>query len=149
MKAAAKALGEALLVATIVAGCASSTVIRSNPPGATVRSNTGAVLGKTPYVHSDTRTVDHHERFTVELDGYETAKLVIRRDQWDTTRTVAFGIGGFFFTPLFVGLLWAQNYPPEHDVELQPQGTFGTPGPQPHGSPAAPTALPPPTPPPL
>lgn len=150
MGGARSALQGGLLVVMLGTGCASSTVIRSRPTGATVRSSSGAALGKTPYEHSDTQILGHKERFTLELEGHQPAQLSIERNQWDTTRAVGFGIGGFFFTPLLVGLLWAQNYAPEYEVQLQPEGQYNGPTVAPGAvDPAHPGTLPPPVPPPL
>lgn len=109
------------LVLVISTGCASSTVIRSHPPGATVRSQTGAVLGKTPYVHSDTQIAGHTERLVVEMAGYEDRQIAVSRDDWNTGRLLGFGIAGLFLWPVWAGLLWAQDYPPEYVVELDPE----------------------------
>lgn len=113
------------LSALLLTNCVSSTVIRSNPSGARVSSLSGAVLGKTPYVYEDTETIGHRERFRIEQDGYDPAELTIERRNWNQGRTIAFIIPGLFFLPFAVGLLWAQDYEPEYEVELAPAGQGG------------------------
>ncbi|WP_375766690.1 PEGA domain-containing protein [Archangium gephyra] len=112
-------LTSALLLVVITTGCASTTVIRSDPSGATVRSRSGEVLGKTPYEHSDSAMVNHSESFVVELEGYETEYVTIKRDQWNGLRTAGGVIGGLFMPPVFAILLWATDYKEAYQVELR------------------------------
>ncbi|MFL5320032.1 MAG: hypothetical protein ACJ790_10295 [Myxococcaceae bacterium] len=109
-----------IVVALVLAtGCASSTVLRSYPAGATVKSPSGAILGMTPYSYSDTEMNGHSQTFVIEKEGYEPVAVTVRRDQWNGGRTaISVGAGVFFFWPLF-GLLWAQDYQPEYGVQLQ------------------------------
>jgi len=112
-------LTSALLLVVLTTGCASTTVIRSDPSGATVRSRSGEVLGKTPYEHSDSAMVNHSESFVVELEGYETEYVTIKRDQWNGLRTAGGVIGGLFMPPVFAILLWATDYKEAYQVELK------------------------------
>ncbi len=98
-----------LLAAT---GCASTTVIESRPSGAKVRLN-GATVGRTPYVHSDTEFSGTAKNFSVEMEGYESRQVVVKRDQWGNGKTV---LSILFFLP---GLLWSAEYPPQQLVELE------------------------------
>jgi hypothetical protein len=109
----------ALLLVVITTGCASTTVIRSDPSGATVRSRSGELLGKTPYEHSDSATVNHTESFVLELEGYEPEYVTIKRDQWNGVRTAGGVIGGLFVFPVFATLLWATDYKEAYSVELR------------------------------
>jgi hypothetical protein len=109
----------AFVVATFSTGCASSTVIRSFPAGATVKSRNGAVLGKTPYSYSDTEMNGHTESFVVEKDGFEESSVTIRRDKLNGGRA-ALSVGAGFFTLWgFAGLLWANDYDGEYQVHLE------------------------------
>jgi hypothetical protein len=109
----------ALLLVVLTTGCASTTVIRSNPSGATVSSRSGEVLGRTPYEHSDSAMVNHSESFVVELEGYEPGYVTIKRDQWNVMRTAGGVIGGLVVFPVFAALLWAADYKEAYAVELQ------------------------------
>lgn len=108
----------AVLVLLLSTGCASSTVIRSSPSGATVRSRSGEVLGRTPYEYSDSATVNHTESFTLELEGHAPEYVTIRRDQWSGARTAGGIIGGLFVLPVFATLFWAADYRDSYYVEL-------------------------------
>lgn len=112
-------LTAALLLVVVTTGCTSSTVIRSSPLGATVRSRYGEVLGKTPYEHSDSAINGHTETFTLEKDGYEPETVTIKRDQWNGLRTAGGIVGGFFVPLVWVSLLWATDYKDGYAVDLQ------------------------------
>ncbi|HZH79490.1 MAG TPA: PEGA domain-containing protein [Archangium sp.] len=109
----------ALFLVLLSTGCASTTVIRSDPSGATVKSRSGEVLGRTPYEHSDSATVNHTESFVLELEGYKPQYVTIKRDQWNGARTAGGVIGGLLFFPAFGTLLWATDYKEAYHVELQ------------------------------
>ena len=109
----------ALLLVVLTTGCASTTMIRSDPSGATVRSRSGELLGKTPYEHSDSATVNHTESFVLELEGFEPEYVTIKRDQWNGVRTAGGVIGGLIIFPVFATLLWATDYKEAYHVELR------------------------------
>lgn len=114
-----------LVIASVIAafstGCASSTVIRSFPAGATVKSANGTVLGKTPYSYSDTEMNGHSESFVIEKDGFEDSSVTIRRNKLNGGRAaISVGAGLFTFWG-FAGLLWANDYEPEYQVHLEEQ----------------------------
>ncbi|MET0405067.1 MAG: PEGA domain-containing protein [Cystobacter sp.] len=111
-----------LLLIVLSTGCVSTTVIRSNPSGASVRSRSGEMLGRTPYEYSDSAMVNHAESFTLELDGYATEFVTIRRDQWNGARTAGGIVGGLFVFPVFATLLWAADYKDAYHVELSEAG---------------------------
>ena len=93
------------------AGCASTTVIRSEPAGATVYID-GSKVGKTPYPHSDTKTVGSTTRIKLKMEGYEDYEaLLVRNEEFQ----VGPCIGGVFF---LVPFLWVMGYHPEHNYEL-------------------------------
>ncbi len=110
------------LLIVLGTGCASSTVIRSKPSGATVTNQYGQVVGKTPYVHEDSEMLQHQERFTLKAPGHKETDVVIRKSKVNAVRVVGFGLPGFLFFPLWAGLLWSTEYPQDYSVELPPQG---------------------------
>ncbi|ATB27770.1 PEGA domain-containing protein [Melittangium boletus] len=107
------------LLLVLTTGCASTTVIRSDPSGARVKSRSGELLGRTPYEHSDSATVNHTESFVLELEGYAPEYVTIRRDQWNSVRTAGGIVGGLFVFPVFATLFWAADYKPLYSVELR------------------------------
>lgn len=71
MLATRRAAAVALLALT---GCGESTLIRSQPPGASVWIN-DSLVGKTPVEYSCGRaSFSHPQRYRLELDGYQTAE---------------------------------------------------------------------------
>lgn len=116
------------------AACASSTVIRSEPSGATVYVD-GSKVGQTPYVYTDTKTVSSTTRVKLRREGYEDFEaLLVRNEEFQAGPC----IGGFF---TLVPFLWIMGYRPEHNYELTPLS--GTPSAAPL-PPAEPSLLPPP-----
>lgn len=103
-------------VATMVAflaGCSSTTVIKSNPTGAKVYLN-GEAVGVTPYTMTDTKIIGSSTTVRITKEGYEDYNTVIQRTE-DIDPLPA--IAGFF-----CGLwpwLWAMKYKPERTYELE------------------------------
>lgn len=94
-------------------GCASTTMIRSEPGAANVYID-GSKVGKTPYMHSDTKIVGSTTRVRLTKEGYEDFETIIKRDE---EFQVGPCIGGAF---LLVPWLWIMGYQPEHNYELTP-----------------------------
>lgn len=113
------------LLIALSTGCASTTVIRSEPSGAVVKDRLGRVVGKTPYVYSDTEMVNHTERFTVEMPGYERQEVVARRDRANVGNIIAFGVPGLIIWPLLPGLLWSWDYADQYSVQLERSARSG------------------------
>lgn len=111
----------AVAITLLATGCASTTVIRSRPDGARVTRH-GAALGITPYTYSDTETVGSEVVLTLDKPGYKPATLRIKREHWNTSRTVLSAVGGLLCLLPFFGLLWAQDYAPEYEVQLEGEG---------------------------
>ena len=139
--------------AGLVAGCASSTVIQTQPPGAQVLMN-GVVVGNTPYTMTDTKIVGSTTMMRLQYPGYQPADVMISRNEQVDVLAL---IGGVL---LLVPFLWVMGYQPMHMYQLQPLGAYpgapsypGTPGypPAPGYAPPAdgqtppPAAYPPPT----
>jgi PEGA domain-containing protein len=101
-------------------GCASTTVIRSEPPGATVYID-GSKVGKTPYTHSDTKIIGSTTRVKLKKEGYEDYEGGFQRNEQFEVLPC---IGGVF---VLVPFLWVMGYQPEHNYELTPlSGTAPT-----------------------
>jgi hypothetical protein len=128
----------AVLTLAAVCACTSSTVIRSNPPGARVFID-GSPVGVTPYVMSDTKIVGSTTQVRIEAPGFQPYSTAIsRNEQFDVVAC----IGGVF---LLVPFLWIMGYKPDHMYELQPaQGGGGYGQPQPTGGYPPPQGYPPP-----
>jgi len=95
------------------AACASSTVIRSEPSGATVYID-GSKVGQTPYIHTDTKTVSSTTRVKLRREGYEDYETIIVRNEEFQLGPC---IGGFF---VLVPFLWVMGYKAERTYELEP-----------------------------
>ena len=107
-------LTAALTVAAFT-GCASSTIIQSQPPGARVFID-GASMGTTPYTMTDTKIVGSSTQVRLEYPGYQPLNTVItRNEEFDVLPC----IGGVF---VLVPFLWVMKYRPVHQYELQPGG---------------------------
>jgi hypothetical protein len=117
------------------AGCVSSTVIRSDPSGATVYID-GSKVGRTPYIHSDTKTVSSTTTVKLRREGYEDFEtLFVRNEEFQLGPC----IGGFF---TLVPFLWVMGYKPERNYELTPLAD-GVPSQQPDPYILPPPPLPP------
>jgi hypothetical protein len=126
----------ATVAAALGAGCASSTLIRSQPPGAKIYLD-GALVGQTPYEMRDTKIVGSVTQVKLRLDGFEESNVLITRsERFDAGAC----LGGVL---VLVPFLWIQGYNPEHVYELTPlryppQGYPQQGYPPPQGYPQAP-----------
>jgi hypothetical protein len=102
----------ALFTAALLTGCASTTTIRSTPPGATVFVDTQRV-GTTPCKYSDRRTSFSQVTVRLEKEGYQPLTAVMRRD--GSVELSALLFGGLLFP-----LIWVAGYPGQHSYVLQP-----------------------------
>jgi hypothetical protein len=102
-----------LLLAFGITACTSSTVIRSNVPGARVYLN-DMYVGNTPFVMSDTKIVGSTTRVRVEAEGYEPYRGVITRNE---VFDVGACIGGVL---VLFPFLWIMGYQPDRLYELAP-----------------------------
>ncbi|MFY0564932.1 PEGA domain-containing protein [Archangium lansingense] len=100
-------------VLTFTVGCASSTIIRSNPSGADVYID-GSKVGTTPYTYSDTKLVGASTSVKLTKEGYQDFETTLRRNEQADIGAI---IGGIF---LLVPFLWTMGYNPEHSYELKP-----------------------------
>ena len=92
-------------------GCASATVIKSNPTGAKLYLE-GQLKGDTPYTYADRAAAGTMRTVTLKKEGYKDFTGHIKREQL----SVGALIGGIF---LIVPLIWILEYPPEYTFEME------------------------------
>jgi hypothetical protein len=102
-----------LAASVLLAGCASTTVIKSDPAGARLYLNSEPV-GTTPYTHTDTKIVGTITDVRLEKEGYEPLNTFLSRNEEVDVGAV---IGGLIF---WVPFLWTMKYKPIHNYELTP-----------------------------
>jgi hypothetical protein len=113
MSRASLRLAAAATLLAFTAACASTTVIRSSPPGAKLYLD-GSLVGQTPYAMTDTKIVGSTTHVQLKLDGHEDFNGVI-------TRSEEFSAGAFLGGVLVLfPFLWIQGYKPERTYELTP-----------------------------
>ncbi len=104
-----------LLAGSIVlAGCGSTTVIRSVPSGAKLYMD-GEYVGTTPYDHYDTKIVGSKTQLRLKLEGYENYHATLSRSE---EVDVGAAVASFLVFP--IPLLWIMKYKPVHTYELVP-----------------------------
>jgi hypothetical protein len=134
--------GAWLIAAAAASGCASSTVLQSQPPGARVFLN-GVPVGNTPYTMTDTNIVGTTTQIRLEYPGYQPFNAMIARsEQLDPVALIV----GIIIWPV---LLWVMGYQPMHVFVMQPGGpppadNNGWTQPPPSGYPPPPSGYPPP-----
>jgi hypothetical protein len=110
-----------LTVVAFASACASTTVIKSAPPGAKVYLD-GSLVGQTPYAMTDTKIVGATTHVQLKLDGYQDFSGVITRsEQFDAGAC----LGGVL---VLFPFLWIQGYKPERTYELTPLAYAAPPG---------------------
>ncbi len=97
--------------AALLCSCASTTQIRSTPPGADLFIE-GERVGKTPYSHTDTRIVGSTVHAKMRKSGYEDLDVTFTRSEEADVGAI---IGGVL---VLVPLLWTMKYKPEHNYEM-------------------------------
>jgi PEGA domain-containing protein len=102
-----------VIAAVFFAGCASTTIIKTSPPGAKVYLD-GEMVGRTPYTMTDTKIVGSTTHVRLELEGYESYTASVSRNE---QFSVGACIGGVL---VLVPFLWIMDYKPEHSYELTP-----------------------------
>ena len=108
-----KALAILLAGAILFSSCASSTMIYSSPDGAKVYLN-GEPVGKTPYLHTDTKIVGSTTTVRLEKEGYNPFYTTFSRDEEVDVGAI---IGGIF---VWVPFLWTMKYKASHTYEMVP-----------------------------
>jgi hypothetical protein len=99
---------------SLLAGCSSATVIRSNPSGARVFID-GSFAGTTPFTLSDSKIVGSTTQIRLEYPGLAPTTVAVSRNEELKVGTL---IAGIF---LLVPLLWVMGYKDEHTFDLAPQ----------------------------
>ena len=107
-----KIISTLILLSFLITGCASTTLINSEPSGATLYMN-GMKVGKTPYTHTDSKIVGASTSLKMKKKGYEDLYVVLSKDEDVNIGAI---IGGFF---VIVPFLWTMKYYPVHNYELE------------------------------
>ncbi|MGH8474538.1 MAG: PEGA domain-containing protein [Methylococcales bacterium] len=94
-------------------GCASTTVINSEPNGATVYLN-GEKVGTTPYKHTDTKIILSTNTVQLKKDGYQDFTSAFSRNE---NVNVGALVGGLLVA---VPFLWVMDYKPSYSYEMVP-----------------------------
>ncbi len=103
----------AVVAGCVLTGCASSTLITSEPEGAKLYINEEPV-GVTPYKHRDKKPVGSTIDVRLEMPGYDTKHASISRDE---EVVVAAVIGAVF---VLIPAIWIMGYKASHRYELTP-----------------------------
>lgn len=102
-----------LTAAMSLMGCASSTVIHSDPPGATVFVN-DSLVGFTPYSYTDRRPAFSSVKIRLQKDGYESLEVSL-------TRNETIEVGNVLGTAMCLfPAFWVMGYEPVHTYVLKP-----------------------------
>lgn len=102
-----------VLSSTLVfSSCSSTTVISTEPSGARLYIN-GMKAGETPYTYTDTKIIGSATNLIFKKEGYEDKEVVMRRNEEVSVGAI---IGGIF---VLVPFLWAMEYIPDHNYELE------------------------------
>jgi len=92
-------------------GCASSTLIKSNPPGAKLYLE-GQLKGETPYTYADRAAAGTMRTVTLKKEGYKDFNGHIKREELSVAALI---LGILVLWPL---LIWVLEYPPEYTFEM-------------------------------
>jgi hypothetical protein len=105
----------ALLLVVSLMGCSTTTLIKTDPPGARVMVD-GAPLGITPCKYDNGGPFWIKNAVLIEKDGYQPINTVLTKSQPNVMMIIlACGV--------IVPALWATGYPDEFNYELQPLKT--------------------------
>ena len=101
------------LLATLIAvtGCSSTTLINSEPSGASLYID-GMKVGTTPYTYTDSKIVGATTILKFKKEGYEDLNAAINKSEKANIGAI---IGGVF---VLVPFLWTMEYKPERTYEL-------------------------------
>ena len=94
-----------------LSGCASTTLIKSNPLGAQLEVD-GRFVGETPHFYTDQAVAGTAKRVTLKKDGYRDFDGFIRREKLSGPAL----IGGIF---LIVPFVWILEYPSRYEFEME------------------------------
>ena len=100
-----------IMVFFFLLGCASATVIKSNPPGAKLYLD-GQFKGETPYTYSDRAAAGTMRTVTLKKEEYKDFTGNIKREQLSVPAL----IGGILF---LIPLIWVLEYPSQYTFEME------------------------------
>lgn len=106
-------LAASMACSVLLAGCVSSTMIETIPNGASLYLN-GESVGKTPYLHRDTKIVGSSTDVRIEMEGYKSFRTTLQRNEEADAGAIVAGV----FT--LIPFLWTMKYKPTHTYELTP-----------------------------
>lgn len=116
MTAQRQALFLSILATVLLAGCASTTQVRTDPAGAEIIMDNTIKLGKSPIEYREMVWVWTSRRFEARLPGYETEVFQIpKKYPWGQNLAVCF-CSGFILWPV----VFASGYEPSVNVSLRP-----------------------------
>ena len=92
-------------------GCASTTLLKSNPPGAKLQVD-GQVVGETPQFYTDKAVAGTSKTVTLKKEGYKDFDGYIKRDEFSVPNL----IGGIF---LLVPFVWILEYPSQYTFNME------------------------------
>jgi hypothetical protein len=92
-------------------GCASTTLIKSNPPGAKLQVD-GRVVGETPHFYTDQAVGGTVKTVTLKKEGYKDFNGYIEREKLSVPAL----IGGIL---LLVPFVWILEYPSRYSFEME------------------------------
>jgi len=100
-----------IAAALLLSGCASTTLIQTQPTGASVYIG-GEYVGKTPYKMTNTNVVNSGTAVHLEAPGYQPLDAtVVRNGDISIGPMIAGSI-------LMIPLLWAKDYPAHSNFQL-------------------------------
>jgi hypothetical protein len=92
-------------------GCVSTTLIKSNPPGAKLQVD-GQVVGETPHFYTDKAVAGTMKTVTLKKEGYKDFNGYIEREKLSVPAL----IGGIF---LLVPFVWILEYPSQYHFKME------------------------------
>ena len=101
-----------VLLVCLVNGCASTTLINSDPNGAQLYID-GMKVGKTPYIYTDSKFVGSTTLLKFKKEGYEDLNVVMQKNEKANVGAI---VGG---ACLLVPFLWMMEYHPDRTYELE------------------------------
>ena len=123
----------ALLVVAVFAGCATSTVIVTDPPGAKVYDDKGSELGTTPYTFESSMWLWEKAELEVKKEGYQSKSFEVSRSEIDIVPTigsaalfVCLGFVPFGLTGVVLFLAGGMKFPDETKISMDRAGGTAT-----------------------
>ena len=105
-----KTISFLLAVIILAASCASSTMIKTVPPGAEVYINS-ELKGVSPYKLTDSKIIMAKTYISLKAEGYTDFQTILVKDEAANIGAIVGGV--LLFWPL---LLWSTEYNPEHRI---------------------------------